>query len=118
MEIMLNISDKILVAFSLLDNMGYQEHACVNSLQWRFNERDGVSNHRRLYCLHNRLFRRRPKKTHLLWGESPRKRPVLMKMFPFDDVIMLHLTAVWWTRDREKRSSYNLYLSWSMIISC
>ena len=33
------------------------------SLQWRHNEHDGASNHRRLDCLPNRLFRRRSKKT-------------------------------------------------------
>ena len=32
-------------------------------LQWRHNERNGVSNYRRLDCLRNRLFRRRPMKT-------------------------------------------------------
>ena len=32
------------------------------SLQWRHNERDGVSNHRRIECLLNRLYRRRSKK--------------------------------------------------------
>ena len=33
------------------------------ALRWRHNERDGVSNHRRLDCLHKRLFGRRSKKT-------------------------------------------------------
>ena len=33
------------------------------SLDWRHNERNGVSNHRRLDCLINRLFRRISKKT-------------------------------------------------------
>ena len=33
------------------------------SLQWRHNERDSVSNHRRLGWFRNRLFRRRSKKT-------------------------------------------------------
>ena len=33
------------------------------SLQWRHNERDGVSNHRRLDCLLHRLFSRSAKKT-------------------------------------------------------
>ena len=36
------------------------------SLQWRHNERDDVSNHRRLDCLLNRLFRHRSKKTSKL----------------------------------------------------
>ena len=35
-------------------------------LQWCHNKRDGVWNHRRLGCLLNRLFRRRPKKTSKL----------------------------------------------------
>ena len=33
-----------------------------SSLQWRHNERDGVSNHRCLDCLFSCLFRRRPQK--------------------------------------------------------
>ena len=36
------------------------------SLQWRHNERDGISNHQRLDCLLNRLFRRTLKKTSKL----------------------------------------------------
>ena len=33
------------------------------TLQWLHNERDGISNHQRLNCLLNRLFRRRSNKT-------------------------------------------------------
>ena len=67
--------------------------------QW-CNERDGVSNHRRLDCLPSRLFMRRSKKISKLrvsglcdgnhrWPmDSPHKGPVKRKMFPFDDVIM------------------------------
>ena len=36
------------------------------TLQWCHNERDGVSNHRRIDCLLNRLLRRRSKKTSTL----------------------------------------------------
>ena len=49
-------------------------------LQWRHNEPDCVSNHRRLDCLLNRLIRRRSKKTLKtrfqwpLWEESTRDR--------------------------------------------
>ena len=70
-------------------------------LQWRQNERDGVSDHQPHDSLLNRLFRRRSKKTSMLrvsglcaWnspetGEFPRhKWPVTWKMLPFDDVIM------------------------------
>ena len=75
-------------------------------LQWRHNERDGVSNYQPHDCLLKRLFRHRSKKTSklrvtgLLWGEFtgdrwiPRtKRPVTRKMFPFDNVIMLYLLS-------------------------
>ena len=44
------------------------------SLQWHHDERDGVSNHQRIDCLHNCLFRRKSTKTpklrvRPLWGE-------------------------------------------------
>ena len=69
------------------------------SLQWRNNGHDGVSNHQLHDCLLSRLFRRRSKKTSKLphwplWGihqwpvNSPHKRPVTRKMFPFTDVII------------------------------
>ena len=69
------------------------------SLQWRHNDRNGVSNHQPHHCLFNRLFRRRSKKTPKLrvtgllcvTGEFPAQRPVTLKMFPFDDVIMMCL---------------------------
>ena len=67
------------------------------SLQWRHDERQGVSNHRRLDCLLNRLFRRISKNTSKLRvtslcegnpPDSPHKGPVTRKMFLFDNVIM------------------------------
>ena len=69
-------------------------------LQWRNNDHDGVSNHQPHGCLLSRLFRRRSKKTSKLRVtglcagnspgpvNSPYKKPVTRKMFPFDDVIM------------------------------
>ena len=71
------------------------------SLQWRHNERDGVSNNQPHDCLLNCLFRRRSKKTSKLcvtglcegihwWPvNSPHKGPVTRKIFPFDDVIIV-----------------------------
>ena len=70
------------------------------SLQWRHYGHDSVSNHQPRDCLLNRLFRRRSKKTSkprvtgLCVGNSPgpvnspHKRSLTRKMFPFDDVIM------------------------------
>ena len=86
----------------------------VTELQWHHNERDGVSNHRRIYCLLNRLLRRRSKKhqsseslafvrgIHRWPVNSPHKGQVTWKILPFDDVIMqsiqhytlCHLTGV------------------------
>ena len=74
------------------------------SIDWRHNDHDGVSNHQPHDCLLNRLFRRRSKKTSKLRVtglcagnspgpvNSPHKGPVTRKMFPFDDVIMWHVT--------------------------
>ena len=68
--------------------------------QWRHNERDDVSNHRHLHCLLNCWSKRRCKiyqssaslvfvrGIHRWPLNSPRKRPVTRKMFPFVDVIM------------------------------
>ena len=67
----------------------------INNLwQWRHNVRDGVSNHRHLDCLLNRLFMSTSKKasklriTGLCGVNFQHKRPVTRKMFPFDDIIM------------------------------
>ena len=43
-------------------SQGFCQQAKI-TLQWRYNGRDGVSNHQSHGCLLNRLFRRRSKKT-------------------------------------------------------
>ena len=52
--------------------------ACPWSLQWRHNEYDNASNHRRPGCLPYRLFRRRSKKTSKFHftGLCERNQPV------------------------------------------
>ena len=74
-------------------------------LLWRHNGHSSISNHQPHDCLHNRLFRRRSKKTSKLRVtglcvgnspgpvNSPHKGPVTRKMFPFDDVIMCDLSV-------------------------
>ena len=44
----------------------YIKSSCNRPLQWRHNERDGVSNHQPRHCLLTSLFRRRSKKTSKL----------------------------------------------------
>ena len=73
-------------------------------LQWRHNGLDGVSNHQPHDCLLNCLFRHKSKKTSKLrvnglcaWNSpvnSPHKRPVTPKMFPFDDAIMQAMNSI------------------------
>ena len=72
----------------------------TRTLQWRHNEQENNPNHRRLECLHHRLFRRRSKKTSKLrvtglcaaispvTGEFPARRSSNAEIFPFDDVNM------------------------------
>ena len=62
------------------------------ALQWRHNERDGVSNHQPHDCFLKLLFRRRSKKTSLAAVNSPHKGPVTRKLLPFDDVVMIQRT--------------------------
>ena len=76
------------------------------TIQWRHNERNGISNHRRLNCLLDRLFRRRSNKhqssvslafvrgIHRWPVNSLHKGPARRKMFPFDDVIMKFASCV------------------------
>ena len=64
-------------------------------LQWRHNERDGVSNHQHHDSLLNSSLGRRSKKasklrvTGFCEGNSPYKWPITRNMFLFDDVIMV-----------------------------
>ena len=71
----------------------------IETLLWRHNECDGISNCWRRNCLLKCLFRHRSKKilklrvTGLCEGnsspvKSPYTRPVSRKILPFDDVIM------------------------------
>ena len=66
-------------------------------LQWRHNERDGVSNHQRLDCLLNRLFRCRSKKTSKLCitglyeGNSP-----VTGEFPAQMASNAENVSIWW----------------------
>ena len=73
----------------------------IRTLQWRHNERDGVSYHQPHDCLLHRLLKpqikentKAPRHWYLVRGiprspvNSPHKGPATRKMFPFDDVIM------------------------------
>ena len=91
--------------YSVLLWKGHYKH--MLALQWRHNESNVVSNHRCLYCLLNRLFRRRSKKTSKLHvtglceGNTPvtgvfPNGTITRKMFPFYDAIMPWVQARGW----------------------
>ena len=67
------------------------------TLQWRHNERDGVSNHQPHDCLLNRLFRRRSQKTSkfrvtcLCAGSSP-----VTDEFPAQKASNTENVSIWW----------------------
>ena len=67
------------------------------SLQWRHNEHDGDSNQPRLDCLHNRLFRRRSKKTSKLCvtGLCEGNSPVTGE-FPAQRTSNTENVYIWW----------------------
>ena len=83
----------------------FRLHSCLSqtwwlTLQWRHNERGGVSNNWHFDCLLNRLSKQRSKKTQklrvtgLCEENSPHKGPITRKMFPFDDGIMKYRFGV------------------------
>ena len=71
----------------------------VESLQWRHNGHDGVSNHQPHDCLLNSLFRRRSKKTSKLrvTGFCVGNSPVTGE-FPARRAISAENASIWWRR--------------------
>ena len=68
-----------------------------SSLQWRHNERDGVSNHQPHDCLLNHLFRRRSKKTSKIrvTGLCVVNSPVIGE-FPTQRASNAENVSIWW----------------------
>ena len=112
-----------------------------NSLHWRHNDLDGVSNHQLHGCLLNRLFRRRSKKTSKLCVtglcvgnspgpvNSPQKGPITRKMFSFDDILMfssvldklaLLLWHAWWLiitwPDFTQINPLSMHMNWNISL--
>ena len=88
-----------------LHSLNGRQLACRQSsatLHWRHNGRDGVSNHRRIDCVLNSLFRRRSKKTSKLrvTGLCEGNSPVAGE-FPAQRVSNAVNASIWW-RHHEK----------------
>ena len=71
-----------------------------NTLQWRHNGYDGVSNHQHINCLPIRLFRRRSKKTSTLrvTGLCEGNSPVTGE-FPSQRASNAENVPIWWRHD-------------------
>ena len=87
----------IRVDFSDMGIYNSKQRKPSSSLQWRHNERDGVSNHRRLHCQLSCCFRRRSKKisklrvTALCVGNSP-----VTGEFPAQKSSNAENVSIWW----------------------
>ena len=74
----------------------------LTPLEWRNNERDGNSNHRRLHCLLNCWFRRRSKKTSklrvigLCAGNLPVNGSPVTGEFPAYKASNAENVSIWW----------------------
>ena len=85
----LNLSRSLITRTS---NLWYTQEDWY-TLQWRQNERNGVSNHRRIRCLHQSFASLAFVCGIHRWPvNSPHKRSVTRKMFPSDDVTMIILS--------------------------
>ena len=67
-----------------------------NTLQWRHNERGGVSNHRLLDCLLNRLFRRRWKTSKLCVNGLCEGNSPVTSEFPSQRASYAENVSIWW----------------------
>ena len=78
-------------------HMAIRALLAIHSLQWRHNERDGISNHQTHYCLLNCLLRHRSKKmwelcvTGLCEGNSP-----VTGEFPSQKASNAENVSIWW----------------------
>ena len=82
---------------SLLTKLRQDYFSIPVKLQWRHNERDGVSNHRRHQCLINCWFRRRSNKTPKLrvTGLCAGNAPVTGE-FPTPKASNAESVSIWW----------------------
>ena len=85
----------------------------MSSLQWRYNERGGISDHRRLDCLHSRFFRRRSKKTSKLCvtGLCEGNSPVTGE-FTAQRASNAENVSIWWRHHEIIAQAYEGNSSW------
>ena len=86
--------------------ISHDHYLTSNSLQWPHNERGCASNHRRLDCLLNRLFRRRSKGTSKLPVTCPSEwNPPVAGGFPSQRPCKAENVSNWWRHHSHSISS-------------
>ena len=86
---------------------------CRVALQWCHHERDGVSIHRRLDCLFNRLFKRRSKKTSKLRLTGLfEMNPSVTSWFPSQRASNAENVSIWWRHHGMLNQLHTLGISW------
>ena len=90
--------ERLLYLFSMISQLLVWEILWSrSSLEWRHTERNGVTNHGRLDCLLNRLFRRRSKKTwKLRVTDLYEGKPPVTEGFPSQRASNAETVSVWW----------------------
>ena len=99
--------------------LGHGWLTTCHTLQWRYNERDGISNHQRFDCLHNRLFMRRSKETlkPRVTGLCAENSPVTGE-FPAQKASNAENVSIWWRHHEVNTYQLESPLSlWLHIIS-
>ena len=91
----------------------------LNSLQWRHNERDSLSNHQPHDCLFNCLFRRSSKKTSKLsvTGLCDWNSPVTGE-FPAQRASNAENVSIWWRHHVDPYSDVKRLLSQEYRTKC
>ena len=103
---------------SLVNNVGHISFI-LETLRWRHNERDGISNHQPRHCLLNRLFGRRSRKTSklrvtgLCVGNSPGTGE-----FPAQMASNVENVSIWWRHHEECSSSWRRLPSKRFALVC
>ena len=88
----------------------------IHHVQWRHNERDGVSNHRRLDCLPDRLFRHRSKKISKLRVTGfCEGNPPVTGGFPSQRTSEAENVSTWWRHHAKPHPCLPQYLSLKML---
>ena len=86
----------------------------VLPLRWRQNERNGVSNHRCLDCLLNRLFRPRSKKASKFRVTGPCEgNPPVTTEFPSQRASKAEKVSIWWRQHATSGSSNLISIIWT-----